>query len=711
MTAADAEVARLRAELDRLRAGRTGRFGRWVAAAALLLAAFLLGTVAVAAVFARNQLLDTDRYVATVAPLARDPVIQDALADRLTDVVVTHVDLDAVAARAAAWLREQGAPPQVDALVQPAVGGVRSLIRSTTRKLVGSDRFGAARDTANRMAHDDLVAVLTGGRSGALSSSGTTVTVDLGVFLGVVREKLVEAGLGLAARIPQVSIPFTVFSSPQLPALRTYVRWLDRTATWLPWLALLALAGAGRGGAAAGYGGRAGRGRGGARAGGAAVGRGGGAGAAVPGAGRGVDLRGGVRGAAPGARRGGGLVVRWCCAHVGRVGRGAGAAAAGGFGRCRARVRFSDGRAGFAGPRHGPVDSAVGWRWLPGLGGVGCLIHHGRCTWTGNAGRRVLRPTAVGVEGGAVVEPARRVGGAVAGGESFADALRGAIQRSGLSLDRIRFRLAQRGHPLSPATLSLWQSGLRRPERRDSLRTLSSLEEILALPAGALRCALGPPRQRGPGKAGQRRLPRETAWPHDPDLPPLLREVDDEDEFFVRLSHHDQIRVGPDGLERSLRVRLVLRAARSGLSRLPMVCALDRPHPRGPRVRALNHCSVAASEYLPETGYLVSSLAFDSKLTRGEAVMIEYEVTYPTRSGSDAVRSTFAERKLRFPVSEYFAEVRFDRRAVPARCASRATGADGFLRGGALPVDSARCARLAVSDAAPGRYALLWDWA
>jgi hypothetical protein len=241
------EVERLRAEVARLEAarrGRAARAGRWVGAVAILVVALLLGIASIAAVFARNQLLDTDRYVATVAPLARDPVVQDAVANRLTQEVVTHVDLEGLARQATAWLQTQGAPPAVNQLVPPAVNGVESFVHSQVRRLVGTEQFAAAWDAANRVAHDDLRAVLTGGSSGAVASSGTDITVDLGVVLETVKQRLVAAGFALAGRIPRVSVPFTVYSSPDLPKIRTYVTWLDRAATWLPWVALALLAAA-----------------------------------------------------------------------------------------------------------------------------------------------------------------------------------------------------------------------------------------------------------------------------------------------------------------------------------------------------------------------------------------------------------------------------------------------------------------------------------
>jgi len=52
----------------------------------------------------------------------------------------------------------------------------------------------------------------------------------------------------------------------------------------------------------------------------------------------------------------------------------------------------------------------------------------------------------------------------------FDAALRAAIRARGLSLDRLREHLRARGVTVTTATLSYWQSGRSRPERRDSVR-------------------------------------------------------------------------------------------------------------------------------------------------------------------------------------------------------------------------------------------------
>ena len=193
--------------------------------------------------------------------------------------------------------------------------------------------------------------------------------------------------------------------------------------------------------------------------------------------------------------------------------------------------------------------------------------------------------------------------------DSFDQVLRTAIARSGLGLERIRCHLARRGHRVSIATLSQWQSGKRRPERRESLRALAVLEGVLSVPAGTLTGVVGPPRARGPQR--QRRVSPEAVWPGEPQVPPLLGEVDDEDEFLMRLSHHDVLRLDADGVEVSMAVRLVLRAARSGVSRLPVVSVLDAPHPTGQWVRPVRHCAVGDVSYLPEFGSMVASLVLE----------------------------------------------------------------------------------------------------
>jgi hypothetical protein len=235
-----------RAELERLRAqaaarGGKGRAGRWLGACALLIVAALLGGLAVVAVYLRGQLLDTSTYVSTVAPLVQDPPVRHAVADRLTDEIITRSDVQGLATDVAQRLTAQGAPDQVNQLVGPAVSGLRSFLDGKIYDLLGTAQFQRVWEEANRAAHDGVVTVLTGGKGRVVSSSGTTVTVDLGALLTAAKQALVAQGLTFVSRIPNVSLQYQLVNSTELPKLRRYTEILNGAATWLPYVVLVLL--------------------------------------------------------------------------------------------------------------------------------------------------------------------------------------------------------------------------------------------------------------------------------------------------------------------------------------------------------------------------------------------------------------------------------------------------------------------------------------
>lgn len=237
-----AELDALRAEVARLRRpGRWKRAGRWTGAVVLLVLAALLAGIAVIATFTRDELLDTDTYVATVAPLAQDPSIQAAVTTRVTDELLAFIDVDQLAADTNSALQRIGAPKALDKLVGILANGVESFIGTEVGKIVSSDAFATAWADANRVAHQQMDAVLTGEDSKLVQTSGTAVSVDLGAFLEVVKQRLVARGMTFLNAVPQVHIEFTVFDSPDLAKAQRLTRLLNTLATWLPWIALALL--------------------------------------------------------------------------------------------------------------------------------------------------------------------------------------------------------------------------------------------------------------------------------------------------------------------------------------------------------------------------------------------------------------------------------------------------------------------------------------
>ena len=217
---------------------RLGRSGRWAVSIALVVLASLLVVVSVVARYVRSELLDTDRYVETVSPLASEPAVQDAVATQVTSEIVTRLDVEAVAEDALSRLTELGAPEVITGLAVPLADQVESFVRDHVEQFLRSDEFATLWDDANRRAHTAVVGVLTGETRGAVSVEGGAVTVDLGEVVSRVKDRLVDRGLDLASNIPDVESSFTLVESEQLENAQRWVRILDSAATLLPFVVI-----------------------------------------------------------------------------------------------------------------------------------------------------------------------------------------------------------------------------------------------------------------------------------------------------------------------------------------------------------------------------------------------------------------------------------------------------------------------------------------
>jgi hypothetical protein len=234
-----------RTELERLRRESVSRpngwarGGRWVGAVVVLVLAAVLGSFAVVAVYLRSEVLDTDTYVETVAPLGTDPTVRTAVAARLTDEIVARTDLEGLTKDLADKLVTAGAPSGITDLVGPAVGGISSFVNSKINELMATQRFEDAWENINRVGHEGLITALMGGKGKVVTSEGYTVSVDLGELLTLAKQELVKQGFTIVGKIPDVSIPYTIVESTELPKIHTYTRLLNTVGTWLPWVALV----------------------------------------------------------------------------------------------------------------------------------------------------------------------------------------------------------------------------------------------------------------------------------------------------------------------------------------------------------------------------------------------------------------------------------------------------------------------------------------
>jgi hypothetical protein len=114
-------------------------------------------TVTVPAAWGARTVLNTDRYVATVAPLADDPAVQASIASRLTDQVFSTLDVEGTLSDALAGLGERAT-----VLAAPLTTAIRGFVQDQVLKVVQTGAFRTFWVEANRFVHTQVLAILEG---------------------------------------------------------------------------------------------------------------------------------------------------------------------------------------------------------------------------------------------------------------------------------------------------------------------------------------------------------------------------------------------------------------------------------------------------------------------------------------------------------------------------------------------------------------------
>lgn len=237
--------AELAAEVGpRVRRQRTHPAAWAVVSGILIILACLMAPLSVVAVWANTQVMDTDQYVRTVAPLAQDPGVQAAVAAEVTSAVLEAVDADELAKGLLDSMAERpNMPPRIAAvlpsLAGPINGAVEDFVGAEVDRIVAGDRFAKLWSGANRVAHEQVVRLLAGDRYGVVTAQDDAVTLNLAPIIAEVKQDLVEQGFELASNIPEGDRSFVLMQSSAVTTSQDAYRWLSLAGPWLPVVALL----------------------------------------------------------------------------------------------------------------------------------------------------------------------------------------------------------------------------------------------------------------------------------------------------------------------------------------------------------------------------------------------------------------------------------------------------------------------------------------
>ena len=210
---------------------------RWLSITCAVLAGILL-PLAVITVWARDTVLNSDDYVATIAPLADDEDIQEAVTFRVTEVIAEEADFESLAEDALSELGGDALPEGGQLLAGPIASGVEGIVSDVVGGVVASDQFANLWEEVNRTAHENLVDLVTGRDSDVVGTSEGRVVLKLG---GLAEEAIANLderlGTDLANTIPaeDLDAELVLVESDELANVQDQVRWFDR----LSWFTLI----------------------------------------------------------------------------------------------------------------------------------------------------------------------------------------------------------------------------------------------------------------------------------------------------------------------------------------------------------------------------------------------------------------------------------------------------------------------------------------
>jgi hypothetical protein len=208
---------------------------RRLARGTLLVVGCLLAIFSVLIIWVRAELLNTDAYVATMAPLASSPAVQNAIATDISNQLAAKVDVQAKV--------KDALPPSAASLAAPLASQLQSFTYNAAKRVVSSDRFQSRWVSINRNAHSAIVAVLTGEQKGRVSTAGGKVTLDLSSVTSQLQSRLESSGVTAFQNVNLGNGQIVLLDSPTLQTVQGATKVLKGLAYLFPVLALGCLAG------------------------------------------------------------------------------------------------------------------------------------------------------------------------------------------------------------------------------------------------------------------------------------------------------------------------------------------------------------------------------------------------------------------------------------------------------------------------------------
>ena len=181
------------------------RLIRRSAVAVLVALSCLLVLLSATEVWAHRTLLNTPTFVGTVGPVFQDPAVASAVATRATNELFTELNVQA-------RLRD-ALPPKASFAAVPVTNATKGYVAGELTNVLTSAQFQAIWTAALTFTHQQLVAVLRGQDSAAVSTSGGYIVLNT---VPVINQALAKVS-GLASDLAGKPVTLPTITSADPP--------------------------------------------------------------------------------------------------------------------------------------------------------------------------------------------------------------------------------------------------------------------------------------------------------------------------------------------------------------------------------------------------------------------------------------------------------------------------------------------------------------
>ncbi|MEI8332906.1 MAG: hypothetical protein WCH74_03475 [Chloroflexota bacterium] len=171
----------------------------------VLVAVGVLGTTV--AYWADQTLFNTDRFVATVAPIVTDPAVIESVSTDVSTSIVDQIGLQRVV--------DSVLPADLQGMGSIVVLGVQTTIQKAIADFMATPQFAAIWEQATRAVHSKVVGILRGDTS-IIESTGGVVSVDVFPLVNEglkAADKALTDATGRDIALPQLTDPTNAAAS------------------------------------------------------------------------------------------------------------------------------------------------------------------------------------------------------------------------------------------------------------------------------------------------------------------------------------------------------------------------------------------------------------------------------------------------------------------------------------------------------------------